>query len=103
MLGKANEQPKDLNETMDKLMQLRTEVRDRLSGVVKDLDAILGYFKGYEEDQRQRGGELLKKGIAFFEKILRFDVGKVIQAVEEEIQALQAKIELAKTKKSEEM
>jgi len=35
---------------MDKLMQLRTEVRDRLSGVVKDLDAILGYFKGYEED-----------------------------------------------------
>jgi Zn-dependent M32 family carboxypeptidase len=103
VLARANDLPEDLNETMDTLLQLRTEVRDRLSGVMKDLDAILGYFKGYEEDQRQRGGVLLSKGISFFEGILRFDAGKVIQAVEEEIEALQAKIETAKTKKSEEL
>ena len=95
--------PNGLNETMDTLLNLRTTVSDRLAGVMKDLDTVLGYFKGYDEDQRQRGGALLSKGVSFFEGLLKFDSGKVIRAVEDEIEALQAQIDAAKTKKDEEV
>jgi hypothetical protein len=50
MLARANDLPDGLNETLETLLHLRTAVGDRLAGVMKDLDAILGYFKGYEED-----------------------------------------------------
>ena len=46
--------PDGLNETMDTLLHLRTAVGDRLIGVKKDLEAIAGYFKAYEEEQRLR-------------------------------------------------
>jgi len=103
MLAKANDLPDGVSETMDTLKHLRNAVRDRLSGVMKNLDTILDYFKGYEEDRRQRGGAVLSKGVSFFEGILKFDAEKVIKAVEEEIEAFQVIIDAAKTKKSEEV
>ena len=103
MLARANDLPDGLNETLETLLHLRTAVGDRLAGVMKDLDAILGYFKGYEEDQRQRGGALLSKGVSFFEGLLKFDADKIMQAVEDEIEAFKAKIDAAKQKKDEEV
>jgi len=52
VLERANDLPDGLNDTLNTLLHLRTAVGDRLAGVVKDLDAIFGYFKAYEEDQR---------------------------------------------------
>ncbi len=88
MLARADDSPNGLSDTMDSLLQLRTAVGDRLSGVKKDLDGIVGFFKSHEEDQMQRGGVLLSKGVSFFEALLKFDAAKIMLAIEEDIGAL---------------
>jgi len=49
----------------------------------------LGFFKGYNDDQRQREGAILKRGISFFEDLLKFYTSKIMQEIEEEISAVQ--------------
>ncbi len=88
---------------MGALVHLKGTVSDRLKSVQKDLTAIVGFFKGYDEDQRQRGSETLKKGVSFFEDLLKIDANKIIQAVEEEISFLQAKLDQVKANKSKEI
>ena len=44
---------------------------------------------------------MLSKGVSFFEALLKFDTGKVMLAIQEEIDAFQTKIDAAKTKMSE--
>jgi hypothetical protein len=65
--------------------------------------AIAGFFKTFEETQRERKRTLLQKGVGFFEALLRFDAAKVLEAIEEEIKTVQEAAEAAKAKKAEEV
>ena len=82
---------------------MKRTVNDRLIGVQKELSSILGFFKGYDEDQRQKKGATLKKGLFFFENLLKIDVPKIIKAIEEEINGVQVEIDKIKAKKTIEL
>ena len=49
-LARAEDLPDNLNETMDALLHLKTMVGERIAGVQKELSAIAGSFKSYEDD-----------------------------------------------------
>ena len=49
-LAQADDHPDDFNEAMDVLLHLKSTVSERIAGVQKELGAIAGYIKGYEED-----------------------------------------------------
>ena len=70
---------------MEALLHLKSTVSERIAGVEKELAAISGYFKGYEEMQRERNGTLLKNGVEFYESLLKFDGSQIMLAIEEEI------------------
>ena len=86
-LARAEDLPDDLTETIDALLHLKGTVGERIAGVQKELVAIASMIKGYEEDQKMRKGTLLKKGFKFYKRLLKFDGRKIMQAIEEEIEA----------------
>ena len=49
-LAGAEDLPDDVNEAMDGLLHLKTTVSERIAGVQKELGAIAGIIKSYEED-----------------------------------------------------
>ena len=87
---------------MDALLHLKKTVDERVNGVQKELSAIAGCFKSYEEDQRQRNGTLLMKGLAFFEALFKFDGAQINQAIDEEIEAIKQMADTIKEQKIEE-
>ena len=101
-LLKSEDLSYDHHETMDALQHLKTTVSERMFLVQKELTAIAGYFLSYEEDQRQRKGTLLKKGLDFYVAILRFDGAQIMQAIEFEIEAVKEMTDSASDKKYEE-
>ena len=74
----------------------------RIAGVQKELVAIAGFFKSYEEGQRQRNGTLLNKGLAFYEKMLKLNGTKIMKAIEEEIETVKQMADEIKEKKVKE-
>jgi hypothetical protein len=49
-LARAEDLPDDINQTMDAILHLKTTVSERIAVVLKELSAIAGIIKGYEED-----------------------------------------------------
>ena len=70
-------------------MKLKSNVGDRVSKVVKDLNAIRNMFKTYEKQQAGMNQAQLKNGTSFFENICTVDAAKMETTLDEEIATIE--------------
>ena len=84
---------------MEAVLHLKSTVGERIAGVQKDLSSIAGFIRDYEEKQRLGKRTLLKKGLQFYEALLKFDGSKIIQAIDEEIEVVNQMADAEKEKK----
>ena len=78
-----------LKKSLARLTKLKGNVGDRMSKVVKDLNAIKNMFKVYEKQQAGMNQSYLKNERNFFEKICTVDAVKMERTLDEEIAALE--------------
>ena len=70
-------------------MKLKGNVGDRISKVVKDLNAIRNMFKTYEKQQAGMNQAQLKNGTSYFEKTCTVDAAKLETTLDEEIATIE--------------
>ena len=87
---------------MEAVLHLKSTVGERIAGVQKDLSSIAGFIQDYEEKQRLGKRTLLKKGLQFYEALLKFDGSQIMQAIDEEIEVVNQMADAEKEKKVKE-
>ena len=78
-----------MTKNLARLLKLKGNVGDRVSKVMKDLNAIRNMFKAYDKQQAGMNQAQLKNGTSFFENICTVDAAKIETTLDEEITSIE--------------